>query len=102
MKLQENQEISEKLLNELISTQLTPKLDIDEAQDFSGSPSATGNKTVTERYLECSQKSMMGILCKIVDSFYLLTIFATRFCSYIGESRYTEQGVCCDTIQHTE
>ena len=80
MKLQENQEISEKLLNELISTKLTPKPDIDETQDFSGSPNVTGNKTVTERYLECSQKSMMEILCKIVNTFHLLTIFAKRFC----------------------
>lgn len=41
MKLKGNQEISENLLKELTSTQRTPKLDIDEAQAFSRSPTVT-------------------------------------------------------------
>lgn len=77
IKLKKNQEISENRI-ESISTQLTRKLDTDEAQAFSGSPTVTGNKTVAERYLECSQTYMMELSSKIVNSFYLLTIFAKK------------------------
>ena len=66
MKLKGNQEISENLLKELTSTQRTPKLDIDEAQAFSRSPTVTWNKRVTRS----RQTAIMELSCKIVNNFY--------------------------------
>ena len=53
----ENREISQNLLNELTSRQLIPKLDIDQAQNSTGSTTVTGNKTVTETNAERSGTS---------------------------------------------
>ena len=65
----ENREISQNLLNELTSRQLIPKLDIDQAQNSTGSPTVTGNKTVTETNAERSGTSAIKKIAKDFSTF---------------------------------